>query len=198
MWGNWMWLSCTAFFSMFYRVYSPTAFGRKTDAEGKFVKHFVPELENFGQKYIYEPWNAPIADQKRWGCLIKGDGSMEEEGGMKVYPKPMFDFNERRQVCIDKLKKAYEVGMCGDDDRVKDGTRKEVFGYKDESGGLTKDETNRVVNGGRNGKKRGRSGEDDGKSKSDDKTMPKKSPAKSGKKQVTLDAHIGKKKMKEH
>lgn len=43
--GNWMWLSCTAFFSMFYRVYSPVAFGRKMDAEGKFVKHFVPELE---------------------------------------------------------------------------------------------------------------------------------------------------------
>jgi cryptochrome len=152
--GNWMWLSCTAFFSMFYRVYSPIAFGRKTDMEGKFVKHFVPELEDFDQKYIYEPWKAPIADQKRWGCLIKGDGRMEEEGGMKVYPKPMFDFNERRQVCIDKLKKTYALGMYGDDDCVKDGTWKEGFGYKDE--------TNGAMNGGRNGKKRGRSGEDDG------------------------------------
>jgi cryptochrome len=38
---------------------------------------------------------------------------VQEEGGSKVYPKPMFDFNERRQVCIDKLKKAYDVGMYG-------------------------------------------------------------------------------------
>jgi cryptochrome len=53
--GNWMWLSCTAFFSMFYRVCSLVAFGRKTDAEGKFVKHFVPELEHYDHKYIYEP-----------------------------------------------------------------------------------------------------------------------------------------------
>jgi hypothetical protein len=60
--GNWMWLSCTVFFSMFYRVYGPVAFGRKTDAEGKFVKYFVSELENYDQKYIYEPWMAPTAE----------------------------------------------------------------------------------------------------------------------------------------
>jgi hypothetical protein len=70
--------------------------------------------------------------------LIKGDGGVEEEGGLKVYPKPMFDFNERRQVCIDKVKKAYDVGMYGDDVRVNDGSWKEAFGYEDESGRATK------------------------------------------------------------
>jgi cryptochrome len=78
-------------FCTFYRVYSPVAFWRKTVVEGAFVKHFVPELEKFDQKYIYEPWKASVADQKRWGCVIKGDGSVQEEGGMKVYPKPMSD-----------------------------------------------------------------------------------------------------------
>ena len=102
--GNWIWLSCTAFFSMFYRVYSPVAFGRKTDVEGAFVKYFAPGLGHFNQKYIYEPWKAPIADQKRWGCAIKGDESVQEESRVKVYPKSMFGFNGRRQVCIDKLK----------------------------------------------------------------------------------------------
>lgn len=52
---------------MFYCVYSSVAFGKK-EVEGAFVKHFVPELEKFGQKYIYKPWKAPIADQKMWGC----------------------------------------------------------------------------------------------------------------------------------
>ena len=65
----------------------------------------------------------------------------------------MFDFNERRQVCIDKLNKAYAVGMYGDDQRVKDGSWKQIFGYKDESGEITEDETNGVVNGRRKGKK---------------------------------------------
>jgi cryptochrome len=32
--GNWMWLSCTAIFSTYYRVYSPVAFGGETDVEG--------------------------------------------------------------------------------------------------------------------------------------------------------------------
>lgn len=82
-------------FSTFYRVYSPVAFGRKTDAEGAFVKHFVLELEKLNQKYIYEPWKVPIADQKRWGYVIKGDGGVQGDGWMKVYPKPMFDFNGR-------------------------------------------------------------------------------------------------------
>ena len=199
--GNWMWLSCTAFYSMFYRMYSPVAFGKKTDVDGKFVKHFVPELEKYEKKYIYEPWKAPIADQKKWGCLIKGDGSMEEEGGMKVYAKPMFDFDERRKVCIDKLKKAYAVGMHGDDKRVKDGSWKEVFGYKDESGGVSKDETNGVVNGGIHERKRKRDNEGEIEGEEDDradeeKPVQKQTRRKGDKRQATLDAHIGKKKVK--
>ena len=200
--GNWMWLSCTAFYSMFYRMYSPVAFGKKTDADGAFVKHFVPELENFDKKYIYEPWKAPIADQKKWGCLITGDGSVEEEGGMKAYPKPMFNFEERRNVCMDKMKKAYKVGMYGDDKRVKDGSWKQIFGYEDESGGMRKDETNGFVKGGRLGKKRGRDdenedeGEEDGVVEEKGKPKSNKTHAKGDKSQATLDAHIGRKKVK--
>lgn len=198
--GNWMWLSCTAFYSMFYRVYSPVAFGRKTDVEGKFVKHFVPELESYDQKYIYEPWRAPIADQKRWGCLIKGDGDLEQEGNMNVYPKPMFDFNQRRQFCIEKMKKAYRVGMYGNDERVRDGTWRAVFGHKEESGGTTKDETNGLVNGTRSRKKRGRDnadedGDDHVDVQDEHYSRPKHGSAMSGKKQATLDRHMGKKEM---
>lgn len=43
--GNWQWLSCTAFYAQFYRCYSPVAFGRKWDPEGKFVRRWVPELK---------------------------------------------------------------------------------------------------------------------------------------------------------
>ncbi|KAI4248483.1 MAG: hypothetical protein L6R40_001044 [Gallowayella cf. fulva] len=111
--GNWQWLSCTAFFAQFYRCYSPVAFPKRTDAEGGFVKRFVPELGGFPKKFVYEPWKAPVADQKRWGCLIRGDGGEggddegEKEGGYQVYPKPMFDFDERRGVCIEGVKSAY-------------------------------------------------------------------------------------------
>ena len=150
--GNWMWLSCTAFFSQYFRVYSPVAFGRKTDAEGMFVRRFVPELRRFDKKYIYEPWRAPVADQKAWGCVVRGDGSVEDgagerEDGVNVYPKPMFDFNERREICIQGIKRAYGVGMYGDDKRVFSGEWKELFDFKiqDSGGGEEKEQTNGAV-----------------------------------------------------
>ena len=133
--GNWQWLSCTAFYAQFYRCYSPIAFPQKTDKNGDFVRHFVPELKDFPAKYIYEPWRAPIQDQRRAGCVIKGNGTEGETDGLKIYPKPMFDFSERRTVCIEGVKNAYHVKLYGDNPKVLDGTWRELF--PDEAEGPT-------------------------------------------------------------
>ena len=132
--GNWQWLSCTAFYSQFFRCYSPIAFPQKTDRDGAFVRRYVPELKDFPVKYIYEPWKAPVLDQKKAGCLIQGDASVPTpaDNGMKVYPKPMFDFGERRTVCIDGMKEAYKVGLYGDHPRVLDNSWKALFDDKGE------------------------------------------------------------------
>ncbi|KAF2773040.1 hypothetical protein EJ03DRAFT_324092 [Teratosphaeria nubilosa] len=124
--GNWQWLSCTAFFAQFYRCYSP-AFGKKWDDKGDLIRKYVPELKDFPKKFIYEPHKAPIQDQKKAGVIIKGDGSESEQDGLKVYPKPMFDFNKQREICIQGMKNAYGVGMYGNDPRVLDGTWKQAF-----------------------------------------------------------------------
>lgn len=123
-----MWLSCTAFFAQFYRCYSPIAFGKKWDPQGELVRRYCPELAHFDKKYIYEPWKAPISDQKKWKCRVTGDGdpsSTKDEG--QTYPKPMFDFDERRQICLDGMKNAYDVGLHGNDEQVLNGTWKELF-----------------------------------------------------------------------
>lgn len=39
--ANWMWLSASAFFNQYYRVYSPVTFGKKYDPEGKFIRRCV-------------------------------------------------------------------------------------------------------------------------------------------------------------
>ena len=36
--GNWMWLSASAFFHAYFRVYSPVVFGKKTDPNGEYIK----------------------------------------------------------------------------------------------------------------------------------------------------------------
>lgn len=68
--GNWMWLSASAFFHQFFRVYSPVAFGKKTDPEGNYIRKYVPELKNYPSKLIYEPWLAPLRDQQEYGCVV--------------------------------------------------------------------------------------------------------------------------------
>lgn len=138
--GNWQWLSCTAFFSSFFRCYSPIAFPQKTDKHGEFVRRYVPELKDYPGKYIYEPWKAPVVDQRRAGCLIKGDGMHDDPQGdgagegagkgagrMLTYPKPMFDFNARRTICLDGMKTAYGAHLYGDSPKVLDGSWRELF-----------------------------------------------------------------------
>lgn len=132
--GNWQWLSCTAFFAQYYRCYSPVSFPRRWDPEGRFVRRWVPELEGLPAKYIYEPWKAPLTDLKKAGVRlvdIQHAAEAGEEAWKKMepgtYPKPMFEFDERRKVCIASLKKAYEVGLRGDDQRVLDGSFRELF-----------------------------------------------------------------------
>jgi cryptochrome len=130
--GNWQWLSCTAFFAQFFRVYSPIAFPQKWDKNGDFVRKYVPELRGFDKKYIYEPWKAPVVDQKKWKCLVKGDGREVGEGGLIVYPKPMFDFPTQRDKCLAGMKNAYHVGLYGNDPKVLDGTWRTLFDDKAE------------------------------------------------------------------
>ena len=123
------------------------AFPKKTDKNGDFVRKYVPELKDFPSKYIYEPHLAPIADQKKAGCVIKGDhgeatydfyktfnvdGGKHDEDTQHRYPKPMFDFPTQREICIEGLKNAYHVGLYGNDPKVVDGSWKKLFGNKAE------------------------------------------------------------------
>ncbi|KAI1479043.1 Cryptochrome/photolyase FAD-binding domain-containing protein [Daldinia eschscholtzii] len=123
--GNWQWLSCTAFYSQYYRCYSPIAFGQKWDKKGEFIRKWVPELKSLDEKFIYEPWKASKAALDDAGVTIKGDGL--HEGMEGTYPTPMFDFGQRRSTCIAAMKRAYSVGIYGNDDKVKDGTWKRLF-----------------------------------------------------------------------
>lgn len=135
--GNWQWLSCSAFYAQFFRMYSPIAFGQKWDKEGLFIRKYIPNLSKIPAKYIYEPSKAPLADLKKAGVVLKaydgkpGDGEGEEG----VYLKPMFDFSERRKICLEKMKEAYRVGIYGDDARVVDGGAEGLFGDGGAEGG---------------------------------------------------------------
>ncbi|OAQ99413.1 hypothetical protein LLEC1_04525 [Akanthomyces lecanii] len=128
--GNWQWLSCTAFFTQYFRMYSPISFPQKWDKNGDFVRRWVPELKDLPAKYIYEPWKAPLLDQKQAGVRVTGDGQLPSSAAgekSKTYPKPMFDFGERREICLAAMKTAYKANLYGDDGRVADGSWTDLF-----------------------------------------------------------------------
>ncbi|CAH0407907.1 unnamed protein product [Chilo suppressalis] len=96
--GNWMWLSASAFFYKYFRVYSPVAFGKKTDKEGLFIRKYVPELKKYPTEYIYEPWKAPKSVQRTAGCVV-GEG----------YPQRIVDHDKIHKENMQKMAAAYKV-----------------------------------------------------------------------------------------
>lgn len=108
-------------------VLGPIAFGKKWDPKGDYIRKYCPELKDFPAKFIFEPHKAPIADQKSAGVRIDGDGTEPSRDGLALYPKPMFDFNTQREICIQGMKNAYHVGLYGNDPRVLDGSWKKLF-----------------------------------------------------------------------
>ncbi|KAH7926248.1 hypothetical protein BV22DRAFT_1104439 [Leucogyrophana mollusca] len=109
--GNWMWLSCSAFFSMYYRVYGVKSFPEKFDKTGKLVRKFCPELAKFPDKFIYTPHLAPVDVQEKAGCIIGRD-----------YPFPMLDKKVEKERCIQRVKAAYALGLYGNDAAVLNGS----------------------------------------------------------------------------
>lgn len=95
--GNWMWLSASAFFNQYFRVYSPIAFGKKTDKDGNYIRKYVPALKNMPTAYIYEPWTAPMDIQRKAGCVIGVD-----------YPSPIVEHEKARKENLAKMAAAYK------------------------------------------------------------------------------------------
>ncbi|XP_078333232.1 cryptochrome-2-like isoform X2 [Crassostrea virginica] len=94
--GNWMWLSASAFFHQYFRVYSPIEFGKKTDKDGNYIRKYVPQLSKFPKAFIYEPWKAPLDIQKKAGCIIGKD-----------YPKAIVNHDQMRKKNIERMANAY-------------------------------------------------------------------------------------------
>lgn len=96
--GNWMWLSASAFFYKYFRVYSPIAFGKKTDKEGLFIRKYVPELKKYPTEFIYEPWKSPKSVQRAAGCIIGED-----------YPNRIVDHDKIHKENMQKMNLAYKA-----------------------------------------------------------------------------------------
>lgn len=94
--GNWMWVSTSAFFHQYNRIFNPINYGKQYDKNGEFIRHFIPQLRNYPNKYIYEPWKAPLHIQQSASCIIGKD-----------YPHPIVDHTESSCYCKNRMKDLY-------------------------------------------------------------------------------------------
>jgi deoxyribodipyrimidine photo-lyase len=92
---NWQWIAGTGIDSQpFFRIFNPVSQGEKFDADGAYVRRYVPELARLPDKYLHAPWLAP--------------GLVLEAAGVRLgstYPKPLVDLAAGRERALALWKK---------------------------------------------------------------------------------------------
>ncbi len=85
--GGWQWASssgCDA--QPYFRIFNPTSQSEKFDAEGRFIRRYLPQLAELPTAALHEPWNAKPMDLLAAGVTL---GS--------TYPRPVVVHAEARE-----------------------------------------------------------------------------------------------------
>jgi len=84
--ANWQWIAGSgADAAPYFRIFNPILQGEKFDADGSYVRQFVPELADMPDSHIHKPWEASKSALDRAGVKL-GD----------TYPRPMVEHQGAR------------------------------------------------------------------------------------------------------
>lgn len=101
---NWQWVAGSgADASPYFRIFNPVTQGQKFDAEGRYVRRWVPELARVPNKWVHAPWTAPPEVLRDARIRLGHD-----------YPRPVVDHAEARDRALAALK-AISGGARADD-----------------------------------------------------------------------------------
>jgi deoxyribodipyrimidine photo-lyase len=91
---NWQWVAgCGADAAPFFRIFNPILQGERFDAEGDYVRRWVPELARLPAKVIHEPWSAEARTLAAAGVELG-----------KTYPKPIVGHAMARERALNAYK----------------------------------------------------------------------------------------------
>lgn len=89
--GGWQWSASTGCDAQpYFRIFNPVSQSERFDAQGDFIRRYVPEVAGFIGKKIHAPWTASAAEQTAAGCVIGRD-----------YPSPIVDHAEARKTALE-------------------------------------------------------------------------------------------------
>ena len=89
--GGWQWAASTGCDAQpYFRIFNPVTQSEKFDADARFIRRYVPELEKVPAKYIHAPWTMTPAQQQAVGVVIGRD-----------YPAPVVDHALARKLALE-------------------------------------------------------------------------------------------------
>ena len=89
--GGWQWAASTGCDAQpYFRIFNPVTQSKNFDAEGKFIRKYLPELAACENKFIHAPWLMDATEKNRAGVIIGRD-----------YPAPIVDHAQARRVALD-------------------------------------------------------------------------------------------------
>lgn len=91
---NWQWIAGSgADAAPYFRVFNPVTQGEKFDADGHYVRTWVPELRGLPDRWLHAPWSAPPEILRQAGIRLGHD-----------YPRPVVDHGEARLRALEALR----------------------------------------------------------------------------------------------
>ena len=94
--GGWQWaasVGCDA--QPWFRIFNPVTQSERFDAQGTFIRRYVPELAGVPDKFIHAPWKLSSAGQQQAKCVMGRD-----------YPAPIVDHAMQREQALALFKSA--------------------------------------------------------------------------------------------
>jgi len=90
--GGWQWVSssgCDA--QPYFRIFNPVSQSETFDAQGKFIKRYLPQLAGLSAQQIHAPWRLSSAELARVGVELD-----------RNYPSPIVDHAQARALTLQR------------------------------------------------------------------------------------------------
>jgi deoxyribodipyrimidine photo-lyase len=92
--GGWQWSASTGTDAVpYFRVMNPVLQSERFDADGTFIRHYLPILRLVPREYIHAPWKMPAEVQRAADCIVGKD-----------YPGPIVDHAIAKAEAIARFK----------------------------------------------------------------------------------------------
>lgn len=98
--GGWQWAASTGCDPQpYFRIFNPVLQSERYDAEGAFIRQWVPELSELTGPALHAPWNANAFDLAAAGVTLGKD-----------YPHPIVDHAVQKERAVELLASCKEPG----------------------------------------------------------------------------------------